>query len=178
MLTKLSNHNFLEFLFVVHLCLEGLKQLLPADAATALLSAYYTSSHYLPYSSLLDHFCGWLLSCLNLDGSKMEEGESNDTDHLASEQPSLQCIQDMVDAKMLNSVPALKLFTSMPMKQHCEMGVASNQAPPTCTSHTTLLEAHRETVVYSLHLVYEVHCDLISFIEYALELCIAIGDED
>ena len=120
----------------------------------ALLSAYYTSSHHLPFSNLLDHFCGWLLSCLNLNGSKMEE-ETNNTGH--TEQPSLKYIQDMVDAKMLNSVPALKLFTSAMTKQHCEMGVASIQAPPTPASHTVSLEAHRETVVYSLHLIYEVH---------------------
>ena len=108
----------------------------------------------------------------------MEEGDSNDTGHSGSKEPFLQCIQDMMDTEMLNSVPALKLFTSMPTKRHCKMGVASNQAPPTCTSHTASLEAHRETVVYSLHLIYEVHCDLISFIECVIELCVAIGDED
>ena len=90
----------------------------------------------------------------------MEEGEGSETGHLASsaeQESSLKCIQDMMmDAKMLNSVPALKLFASKPMKQQHEVGVASNQAPPTSTSHTASLEAHRETVVYSLHLVYEV----------------------
>lgn len=90
----------------------------------------------------------------------MEEGEGSETGHLASsaeQESSLKCIQDiMIDAKMLNSVPALKLFASKLMKQHREVGVASNQAPPTSTSHTASLEAHRETVVYSLHLVYEV----------------------
>ena len=130
----------------------------------ALLSTYYTSSHRLPYSSLLDHFSGWLLSCLDLTGSKMDEGESSETGNLASssEQLSLPCVQDMIDTRMLNSVPALKVLTSVPMKRHCEMGVASSEAPPTSASRTASLEAHRETVVYSLHLVYEVQCDLSS----------------
>jgi hypothetical protein len=150
--------NFFALLFVtVDLCLEGLKQLLPADTAMALLSAYYTSSHHLPYSGLLDHFYEWLLTCLNLNGSKMEEGErEGKTGNLVPGQSSLQCVQDMMDSKMLNTVPALKLFTSAPMKQHCEMGVASTQAPPTSSLHTASLEGHREAVVYSLHLVYEV----------------------
>lgn len=117
----------------------------------------------------------------------MDEGESSETGHISSnseQEPSLQCIQDMMmDAKMLNSVPALKLFASKPMKQHCEVGVASNQAPPTSTSHTASLEAHRETIVYSLHLVYEVcTCTCMYFSECVLLsytcTCIAIGDED
>ena len=93
----------------------------------------------------------------------MEEGErEEETGNLnvvPDEQPSLQCVQDLIDAKMLNTVPALKLFTSAPMKWRCEMGVASSQAPPTSTLQTASLEGHRETVVYSIHLVYEVKCD-------------------
>ena len=99
----------------------------------------------------------------------MEEDHS-ETDHLASLQ-SIQAL--MVDSKMLNSVPALKLFTST--KQLCGVGVASNQAPPTSASPTTSLEAHREAVVYSLHLVYEVH--YLSVI-ICHQDCVAIGDED
>lgn len=93
----------------------------------------------------------------------MEEGErEGETGNLTPGQSSLQCVQDMIDSKMLNTVPALKLFTSALTIQHCEMGVASTQAPPTTTSHTASLEGHREAVVYSLHLVYEVQCDTIS----------------
>ena len=86
------------------------------------------------------------------------EGETGNLNVAPDEQPSLQCIQDLIDAKILNTVPALKLFTSALTKRHCEIGVASSQAPPTSTSHTASLEGHRETVVYSLHLVYEVQC--------------------
>ena len=87
------------------------------------------------------------------------EGETGNLNVAPDEQPSLQCVQDLIDAKMLNTVPALKLFTSALTKRHCDMGVASSQAPPTSTSHSASLESHRETVVYSLHLVYEVQCD-------------------
>ena len=94
----------------------------------------------------------------------MDEGESSERGNLASSsgQPSLPSVQDMVDTKMLNSVPALKIFTSLPVKRHCEMGVASSEAPPTSASRTASLEAHRETAVYSLHLVYEVQCNFFS----------------
>ena len=60
----------------------------------------------------------------------------------------------MVDSKMLSSVPALKLFTSS--EQLCGVGVASGKTPPIAATPTTSLEAYRETVVYVLHLVYEV----------------------
>ena len=98
------------------------------------------------------------------------EGETGSL-NVAPEQSSLQCVQDLIDAKMLNTVPALKLFTSAPTKRHCEMGVASTQAPPTSTSHTASLESHRETVVYSLHLVYEVQCDTISQLRGCVIVC-------
>ena len=133
----------------MNLCLDGIKQLLPADSAMALLSAYYNSSYNLPHSSLLDHFCEWLLSCLNLNS---EEGDGEATSHMATS--SEPCLHDMLDAKMLNSVPALKLFTSM--RPPSDVGVASHKPPPTPLSHVTSLELHREAVVYSLHLVYEV----------------------
>ena len=51
---------------------------------------------------------------------------------------------------MLNSIPAMKLFTES------DVGVATSQATPITTSHISSLEAYRETVIYALHLVYEV----------------------
>ena len=142
----------LAFSLSVELCLEGLKQLLPARSAMSVLSTYYLSSHGLPYSRLLGHFQTWLLTCLNLPARKT--GSSGvETSHVASESSSEQYT---VDSKLLNSIPALKLFTSI--NKPLEMvGVASHKTPPiTDAAHVTSLEAHRESVVYALHLMYEV----------------------
>lgn len=84
--------------------------------------------------------------------SKMDCGRVGDQS--ASTSP-WQHVQAMVDSKMLSSVPALKLFASS--EQLCVVGVASGKTPPIAATPTTSLEAYRETVVYVLHLVYEVH---------------------
>ena len=112
----------------------------------ALLTTFYRSSAGLPYSTVFTHFHAWLLSCLNLpsdgsDGAKM--------DHMTSES-SWQHLKSTVDSSILNSVPAMKLFTGS------DVGVATNKATPITPTHIASLEAYRETVVYALHLVYEV----------------------
>ena len=91
------------------------------------------------------------MKCLSLTGTKAEV-HTEMTSHMTSEASSWQ---HMVDAEMLSSVPALKLFTSIKGPSEV-VGVASNKTPPITDTHITSLETYRETVVYALHLVYEV----------------------
>ena len=109
----------------------------------ALLSAYYTSSLNVAYSDLFTHFHTWLLSCLNLPAGSHGNAE---IDHMTGES-SWQPIGSVANTK---SIPAIKLFTES------DVGVATNQATPITTNHISSLEAYQETVIYALHLVYEV----------------------
>ena len=150
--------SFLCVCVSVQQCLEALRQLLPADTAMDLLSAYYNSSYNVTYSNLLSHFRVWLLSCLHLPVTKEDMGGVTGTDHMTLDS-SWQLVDAMLDSKMLNSVPALKLFTAL--NQPSDVGgEASEKTPHITATHITSLEACRETVVYALHLVYEVSVEL------------------
>ena len=92
------------------------------------------------------------MSCLSLPIAKENVGGAAELGHMTAWQ---QC-ESMLDSKMLNSVPALKLFTSVKLPREM-VGGASKETPPiAAATPIASLEAYRETVVYVLHLVYEV----------------------
>ncbi len=126
--------------YTVSLCLRALRKLLPPPLTAELLTSYYNSSHHLPTSRLPQHFYSWLLSCLGMGGATSES--------------SWQQLQGRIELdNLMAAMPALKLFSSDIVGEVA----ASYKAPPTCTTPCPCLKDHTETVLWALHLVYEVN---------------------